>query len=243
MQKLILGKKKCTPSGAEKTLTQSSGWNLTAFHFTAGYKSFFVGTESKFMQAASLRTLTIQAKETRHPTSFIKELISIALKSFPNLSTVAISFPLFEELDDFLHWLDDRPIEEDEDVDADYCEESYRREVKFCKDSLEGDEIHQSGVMTALREMLGEESYYEEAMDLTPESELAGINWESCIEKPPELPFFWGKAVWQAMRGRTLKEKKVTKELTDSQAMEVCELDSEDWPELEDSDKDWWNSW
>jgi hypothetical protein len=186
------------------------------------------------MQAASLRTLTIQAKETRHPTLFIKEFIAIAIKSFPNLSTVAISFPIFEEFDHFLHWLDDRPFEEDEEVNVDYGEESYRREVKFCKDMLVEDKIPQSGVMTEAREMLGEESYYEEAMDLTPESELTGLNWESYLEKLPELPFFWGKAVWQATRGRTLKEKKARKELTKSQAMEVCELDSV---------RDWWNTW
>jgi hypothetical protein len=230
---LILGKEKHpTPLPVLKTLTQSSGWDLTSFNFAAGFKSFFVGTESKFMQAASLRTLTIQAKETRYPAKFFKEFISIALKSFPSLSTVAISFPLFEEFDDFLEWLDDHPM-----LDPDVEDFNGKSAVGICVDTFLEGNMPESGLMTEMRKILGEESYYGKVMDVNPDWENEEIERDENDE--PELPVFWGRAVWQATRGRTLKEKKATKKLTDSQVMEVCELDSKNWPELEDSHRDW----
>jgi hypothetical protein len=223
MQRSISGKKihLIPPSSTEKIPTQSSGWDLTGFNFAAGFKSFFVGTESKFMQAASLRTLTIQAKETRNPTEFFKEFISIALHSFPNLSTLAISFPLFEDFDDFLDWLDEHEM-----LDPDVEDYNGKTAVGICVDTFFEGNTPESELMAEMRKILGEESYSEEVMDANPDWESEEIMRDEDDE--PELVVFWGRAVWQATRGRTLKEKKATKKLTYSQAMEVCELDSED---------------
>jgi hypothetical protein len=185
------------------------------------------------MQAASLRTLTIQAKQTRHPTSFFKEFIAIAFHSFPNLSTLAISFPLFEDFDDFLDWL--------EMLDLNVEDYNVKTVVGICVDTFLEGNLPDPGLMAEMRKIFGEESYYVKVMDVNPDWESEEIERDEDDE--PELPIFWGRAVWQATRGRTLKEKKATKKLTYLQVMEVCELDSEDWPELEDSDRDWWNTW
>jgi hypothetical protein len=188
------------------------------------------------MQATSLRTLTIQAKETRNPTSFFKEFIPIALHSFPNLSTLAISFSLFEDFDDFLDWLDDHEM-----LDPDVEDYNGKTTLGICVDTFLEGNLPDSGLMAEMRKILGEESHYEKVMDVNPDWESEEIERDEDDES--ELPVFGGRAVWQATRGRTLKEKKATKKLTYLQVMEVCELDSEDWPELEDSDRDWWNTW
>jgi hypothetical protein len=195
------------------------------------------------MQAASLCTLTVQATETRYPTPFIKELISIALNSFPNLSTVVISFPIFDDYDDFLDWVEDFEIEEPDylavtDVDT-YL---FKAEMAIFSENFIEGKLPESGVMREVRKILGKESHFEERMKVDPdwESKLVPNNY---WEEVPDDPVFEGWAVWQAERGRTLKENRPTKKLTDSQAMQVCELISEDWPELEDSDREWWSSW
>jgi hypothetical protein len=199
--------------------------------------------ESKFMQAANLRTLTIQAKGTRHPSKFFKEFIPIALDNFPNLSTIAMSFPLFEDYDEFLDWVEDFEIDEPGfPAVIDFNTFYFKAEMEIYSQKFFEGQLPESGVMREMRKILGKESRLEERMTVDPdwESKLVRINW---WEELPDEPVFDGRAVWQAERGRTLKEKRPTKKLTDSQAMQVCELISEDWPELEGSDRDWWNSW